>query len=84
MCALDGALYSATPIDPLFLLLPRLEKLRNKTKSDKAPNGSYTPMKELFMDLEQPNYSHLREVKDADLELLCDVEGQLHSLYAQY
>jgi hypothetical protein len=33
-------------------------------------------MHELYMDLEQPNYSHLKDVKGADLELLCDVEGQ--------
>lgn len=76
----DGAFYSATPIDPLFLLLPRLEKLRNKTKSDKAPNGSYTPLRELYMDLEQPNYSHLKDVQGAELELLCDVEGQCRAL----
>jgi ribonuclease H2 subunit B len=79
----DGALYSATPTDPLFLLLPRLEKLRNKTKSDKAPNGSYTPMHELYMDLEQPNYSHLKDVKGADLELLCDVEDMGDDKYVR-
>ncbi len=72
----DGALYTATPLDPLFLLLPRLEKLRNRNKSEKTPNGSYVPMKELYMDLEQPNYTHLRDLKGVDLELLCDVEGQ--------
>jgi len=36
-------------------------------------------MRELYMDLEQPNYSHLKDLKGVDLELLCDVEGQFSS-----
>jgi hypothetical protein len=56
------------------LLLPRLDKLRNRTKSDKTPLGAYMPLRELYMDLEQPNYAHLKDCA-VDLSLLCDVEG---------
>jgi hypothetical protein len=41
----DGSLFLATPLDPLFLLLPRLRKLRGADAD--RPAGYYKPMSEL-------------------------------------
>ena len=38
----DGSLFMATPVDPLFLLLPLLERSRNRVRmQDSPPGGGY-------------------------------------------
>jgi len=62
----DGSLYVTTPIDPLFLLIPRLNKLREK--------GSFVPVEAVFIDSEYPGYRHLKDCKNLHFESICDIE----------
>lgn len=64
----DGTLYLATPIDPLFLLLPRLFAVRQ--------SGVFVESTAVFESAEWPAYAHLseRRLDRVPWQLICDVK----------
>lgn len=74
----DGSLFVLTPVDPLFLALPILDKARfeHATKESKE-SGIFCTAFQIF---EQNNLLH-KFVQHEQLELLCDVKG-LHMFFS--
>lgn len=69
----DGTLHVSTPVDPLFVLLPVLDKNRNATAD--APAGVFTGLEQL---LSHDAFPHLAQILAAAVEpqlsCVCDVK----------
>ena len=76
----DGALYLATPIDPLLLLLPLLERARGGASSLKRESsaGLYKPLSEAFGGDEAGLEQHLTRLSGLSerLRAICDVNDK--------
>ncbi|CAO3570107.1 unnamed protein product [Mortierella alpina] len=68
----DGSLYLITPIDPVFMFIPILDIMRQKTHS---AEGRYLILEDIF---ESDQYASLRQLTqlrhtERDLRLVCEV-----------
>eukprot|EP01116_Phalansterium_solitarium_P017980 TRINITY_DN4589_c0_g1_i1.p1 TRINITY_DN4589_c0_g1~~TRINITY_DN4589_c0_g1_i1.p1 ORF type:complete len:305 (+),score=68.22 TRINITY_DN4589_c0_g1_i1:50-964(+) len=73
----DGSLYLATPVDPMFLMIPLLEASRKKTDSHA---GVFCALDQVFPDTAHTGFAHLHTIaKDASeqLSLLCDLNDKM-------
>jgi len=71
----DGGVYLATPVDPLFLMLPILEQGRHATAE--KPLGQFCPLEDI-LQATQANYPAVELLKDTvtdSLPLVCQVKG---------
>jgi len=75
----DGSLFITTPIDPLYVLLPRLDQVRNK-KEDEG-NGVFVDKTQIFFSEEHPNLKFIEKCKNCNLGLICDVQGEEPDIY---
>lgn len=66
----DGGLYLCTPLDPLYILLPALERRAIKGTG----RGMYTPLEDLLMDEQYPHIMEMLAVAREQLPLICDVQ----------
>lgn len=71
---LDGALYLITPYDPVFMLIPILDAMRQKTAD---AEGKFLLLEGIFGSCsdQYPSLRHLADLKNIDkyLALVCDV-----------
>ncbi|KAF9918129.1 Ribonuclease H2 subunit B [Linnemannia zychae] len=76
----DGALYLITPFDPVFMFIPILDIMRQKTSSY---DGKYLMLEGIFgsSNDQYPSMRHLADLKDVDryLSLVCDVRDSTSS-----
>lgn len=61
----DGSLLVATRVDPLFLVLPYLEK----------GAGRFQQLPQLLVDESAPHARELKNCKNLDLKHICDLNG---------
>ncbi|KAG0063335.1 Ribonuclease H2 subunit B [Linnemannia elongata] len=70
----DGALYLITPYDPVFMLIPILDAMRQKTADNE---GKFLLLEGIFGSCsdQYPSMRHLADLKNIDkyLTLVCDV-----------
>ncbi|KAF9139785.1 Ribonuclease H2 subunit B [Linnemannia schmuckeri] len=70
----DGALYLITPFDPVFMLIPILDTMRQKTAD---AEGRFLMLEGIFGSCsdQYPSLRHLADLKNIDkyLALVCDV-----------
>jgi len=68
----DGSLFMATPVDPLFVLIPLLELNRKKT-ADHA--GLFCDLSQMLSDTNKSGYAHFSKfsAEALNLQLICDV-----------
>ncbi|KAM3579603.1 hypothetical protein VKS41_008057 [Umbelopsis sp. WA50703] len=74
----DGILYMMTPIDPLFVLLPVLDQIRQKTGESE---GRFVQIDDILHGQDDPKYKslhHLSRMPDLaqQMQLLCDRQGE--------
>ncbi|KAL4590317.1 hypothetical protein LXL04_003245 [Taraxacum kok-saghyz] len=65
----DGRLYAATPVDPVFILLPIFDKARMKNGSDP---GKFRQLDEIIYHNDYPGYHHLSSIAEKSMEVVCD------------
>ncbi|KAG0561431.1 hypothetical protein KC19_9G064400 [Ceratodon purpureus] len=68
VCA-DGSLYLATPVDPLFVILPILEQLRMKKGDDM---GKFRSLDDIVSVDGYPGYECLRPYLQRSLGIICE------------
>ncbi|XP_077226354.1 uncharacterized protein LOC143861747 isoform X2 [Tasmannia lanceolata] len=66
----DGGLYAATPVDPVFILLPIFEEARMKKEND---HGMFRQLDEIIFVNSYPGYQHLLATAEASMEVVCEV-----------
>ncbi|CAN4122142.1 unnamed protein product [Withania somnifera] len=67
----DGRLYTATPVDPVFVLLPIFEEARMKKNDD---SGKFRQVDEIIYVVGYPGYQHLSSVAENCMQVVCDVK----------
>ncbi|KAK3251880.1 hypothetical protein CYMTET_38802 [Cymbomonas tetramitiformis] len=67
----DGSLYLSTPVDPLFMLLPTLQRTRNETAE--KPQGQFRPLEDILY--EQAGLEALKDLAKKHCPLICEVKG---------
>ncbi|TPX51623.1 hypothetical protein SeMB42_g00132 [Synchytrium endobioticum] len=67
----DGSFFMASPFDPLFLILPTLAKLRNKTADS---DGVFSSLDDILHDPDFPSLSRLSPCKWEALSAICDTK----------
>ncbi|GER46933.1 ribonuclease H2 subunit B domain-containing protein [Striga asiatica] len=67
----DGRLYTATPIDPVFVLLPVFEEARMKKGTDP---GKFRQLDEIIYVSGYPGYESLSSVADTAMQVVCDLK----------
>ncbi|KAJ9537143.1 hypothetical protein OSB04_029876 [Centaurea solstitialis] len=65
----DGGLYIATPVDPVFILLPMFDQARMKKGDDP---GKFRQLDEILYVHDYPGYHHLSSIADKSMEVVCD------------
>lgn len=65
----DGRLYTATPVDPVFILLPIFDEARMKKGSDP---GKFRQLDEIIFVDAYPDYQKLFSIAEKSMELVCD------------
>ncbi|WOG83071.1 hypothetical protein DCAR_0102245 [Daucus carota subsp. sativus] len=65
----DGRLYAATPIDPVFILLPIFDEARMKKGEDQ---GKFRQLDEIIFIQGYPGYQHLLSIADKSMQVVCD------------
>lgn len=65
----DGRLYAATPVDPVFILLPIFEEARMKKGEDP---GKFRQLDEIIFIQGYPGYQHLLSIADKSMQVVCD------------
>eukprot|EP00698_Gefionella_okellyi_P023318 TRINITY_DN792_c0_g1_i2.p1 TRINITY_DN792_c0_g1~~TRINITY_DN792_c0_g1_i2.p1 ORF type:complete len:229 (+),score=63.58 TRINITY_DN792_c0_g1_i2:138-824(+) len=72
----DGSMYYASPVDPLFILLPVLEKARGK-----QGKGFFSPIDQIISASDDADLRYVVDVPGLDLACVCDVnEGPSYRL----
>lgn len=66
----DGSLYIASPVDPIYMILPILEQVRMKKGDDM---GKFRALDEIMYVDGFPGYVHLLPVLASCLELICEL-----------
>ncbi|XP_042008301.1 ribonuclease H2 subunit B-like isoform X1 [Salvia splendens] len=67
----DGRLYTATPIDPVFILLPVFEEARMKKGNEP---GKFRQLDEIMYIQGFPGYQSLSSVAEKAMEVVCDLK----------
>jgi len=69
----DGYLYIATPVDPLFLLLPRLMELRKKTDEN---DGVFVQIEQIVQDPSCKGFEYFCDefLDNVDVSIICDMK----------
>ncbi|KZV24783.1 hypothetical protein F511_34212 [Dorcoceras hygrometricum] len=67
----DGRLYIATPVDPVFILLPIFEEARMKKGDDP---GKFRQLDEIIYIPGYPGYQSLSSMADKTMQVVCDVK----------
>ncbi|KAM4086360.1 hypothetical protein ACJW30_10G095600 [Castanea mollissima] len=67
----DGSLYTATPVDPVFIFLPIFEEARMKKGDDP---GKFRQLDEIVFISGYPGYQHLLSIAENSMQVLCDVK----------
>ncbi|KAM7490708.1 hypothetical protein LguiA_033629 [Lonicera macranthoides] len=65
----DGGLYAATPVDPVFILLPIFEEARMKKGDDL---GKFRQVDEIIFINGYPGYRHLSSLAERTMQVVCD------------
>lgn len=65
----DGGLYAATPVDPVFILLPMFDIARMKSGDDP---GKFRPLDEIIELDNYPGYRYLPTIAEESMEVVCD------------
>ncbi|KAI5678969.1 hypothetical protein M9H77_09919 [Catharanthus roseus] len=65
----DGSLYTATPIDPVFILLPIFDEARMKKRDDP---GKFRQLDEIIHVDGYPGYQYLTSLAEVSMEVVCD------------
>lgn len=67
----DGQLYTATPVDPVFIMLPIFEEARMKKGDDP---GKFRPLDEIIFIDSYPGYQHLLSLAEKAMEIVCEIK----------
>ncbi|KAG7029739.1 Ribonuclease H2 subunit B [Cucurbita argyrosperma subsp. argyrosperma] len=67
----DGRLYSATPVDPVFIFLPIFEEARMKKGDDP---GKFRQLDDIMFINGYPGYLHLLSVAEKSMQVVCEVK----------
>ncbi|KAF3446485.1 hypothetical protein FNV43_RR11664 [Rhamnella rubrinervis] len=67
----DGRLYIATPVDPVFVLLPIFDEARMKKGEDP---GKFRQLDEIIFIDGYPGYQHLLSVAEKSMQVVCEVK----------
>ncbi|XP_050228783.1 uncharacterized protein LOC126677993 [Mercurialis annua] len=67
----DGSLYSATPVDPVFVLLPIFEEARMKKGDDL---GKFRQLDEILFIQNYSGYHHLIPIAHDSMQLVCEIK----------
>ncbi|KZV47046.1 hypothetical protein F511_34744 [Dorcoceras hygrometricum] len=67
----DGRLYIATPVDPVFILLPIFEEARMQKGDDP---GKFRQLDEIIYIPGYPGYQSLSSMADKTMQVVCDVK----------
>ncbi|KAM0054220.1 putative ribonuclease H2 subunit B, wHTH domain-containing protein [Helianthus debilis subsp. tardiflorus] len=65
----DGGLYTATPVDPVFILLPMFDQARMKNGNDP---GKFRQLDEIIYIHDYPGYRCLSTVAESSMQIVCD------------
>ncbi|XP_071700903.1 uncharacterized protein [Rutidosis leptorrhynchoides] len=65
----DGSLYAATPVDPVFILLPMFDEARMKKGDD---SGKFRKLDEIIYRQDYPGYRELTTIAEKSMEVVCD------------
>lgn len=76
----DGSLYLATPVDPLFIVLPLLEQARMRVAGS-GNGGKFRDLGEILYVPGYPGYSQLESLVALHAALICDVKEVGSSRY---
>ncbi|KAE9460316.1 hypothetical protein C3L33_07789, partial [Rhododendron williamsianum] len=66
-----GRLYTATPVDPVFILLPIFEEARMKKGDDP---GKFRQLDEMIFVNGYPGYRYLLSIAETSMQVVCDVK----------
>ncbi|KAL3644574.1 hypothetical protein CASFOL_009754 [Castilleja foliolosa] len=67
----DGRLYTATPVDPVFILLPIFDEARMKKGDDP---GKFRQLDEIIYVSGYPGYESLSSIADKTMQSVCDIQ----------
>ncbi|KAL2472563.1 Ribonuclease H2 [Forsythia ovata] len=67
----DGRLYTATPVDPVFILLPIFEEARMKKGDDQ---GKFRQLDEIIYIDGYPGYQSLSSIAEKSMQIVCDLK----------
>ncbi|KAL9363674.1 hypothetical protein Peur_046459 [Populus x canadensis] len=67
----DGSLYTATPVDPVFILLPIFEEARMKKRDDL---GKFRQLDEIIFINDYPGYHHLMSIAENCMGVVCEIK----------
>ncbi|KAK9142124.1 hypothetical protein Syun_011524 [Stephania yunnanensis] len=67
----DGRLYTATPVDPVFILLPIFEEARMKKDGDQ---GKFRQLDEIMFIDGYPGYQHLLSIAEESMQVVCEMK----------
>lgn len=67
----DGRLYTATPVDPVFILLPIFEEARMKKGDDP---GKFRQLDEMIFINGYPGYQYLLSIVETSMQVVCDIK----------
>uniref|UniRef100_A0A2C9WHL0 Ribonuclease H2 subunit B n=1 Tax=Manihot esculenta TaxID=3983 RepID=A0A2C9WHL0_MANES len=67
----DGRLYSATPVDPVFILLPIFEQARMKKGDDP---GKFRQLDEIIFVDGYPGYHRLMSIAENCMQVVCEIK----------
>ncbi|KAJ0843289.1 putative ribonuclease H2 subunit B, wHTH domain, rnh202, triple barrel domain-containing protein [Helianthus annuus] len=65
----DGGLYAATPVDPVFILLPMFDQARMKNGNDP---GKFRQLDEIIYIHDYPGYRCLSTIAESSMQIVCD------------
>ncbi|KAG2699828.1 hypothetical protein I3843_07G206100 [Carya illinoinensis] len=67
----DGRLYTATPVDPVFIMLPIFEEARMKKEDDP---GKFRQLDEIIFIHDYPGYQHLLSIAENSMQVVCEIK----------
>ncbi|KAG8383066.1 hypothetical protein BUALT_Bualt05G0146000 [Buddleja alternifolia] len=67
----DGRLYTATPVDPVFIFLPIFEEARMKKGDDP---GKFRQLDEILYIHGHPGYQSLSSIAEKAMQVVCDLK----------
>ncbi|KAK4399829.1 Ribonuclease H2 subunit B [Sesamum angolense] len=67
----NGRLYTATPVDPVFILLPIFEEARMKKGNDP---GKFRQLDEIIYIHGYPGYQSLSSIAEKSMQVVCDLK----------